>query len=213
MSFGLIVTFATAWIVSNSPALLGVFYNPETLSPTFLGWVLIFAPLAMVFGFFRMVAKASAGAVRTFFYVFSGVFGVSMSSLFIAYTGGSIAQVFLLTSAAFAGLSLWGYTTGKDLSAWGAFLLMGLIGLIGAMLLNIFIGSADFSFAISVIGVGIFAALTAYDTQKIKSDYLISIDSADSEWMDKAATMGAMSLYLDFINLFQFLLSLFGGDD
>ena len=167
----------------------------------------------MIFGFYGTVVKGSAASVRTFFYAFSALLGLSMSSIFIAYATGSIAQVFLLTSAAFAGLSLWGYTTGKDLSGWGSFLLMGLIGLIGAMILNIFIGSSAMQFAISVIGVGIFAGLTAYDTQKIKSDYIAYRHAADDDWMDKAATMGALSLYLDFINMFQMLLSLFGSDE
>lgn len=212
MSAGLIATFTTAWTVANTP-LIALFFNPETGGPNLLGWIAIFAPLVMIFGFLGFVSRGSAVAVRTFFYAFSAVIGVSMSSIFMIYAGSSIAQVFLLTSAAFAGLSLWGYTTGKDLSGWGSFLLMGLIGLIGAMIVNIFIGSSAFDFAINVIGVGIFAGLTAYDTQKIKSDYIVGRRSADSEWVQKAATLGALSLYLNFINMFQMLLSLLGDRD
>ena len=211
LSSGLLLTFLTAWMVANTDSLLYLFHNPENLAPTILGWIAIFAPLAMIFGLYGMVQKASASAVRVFFYAFSGILGISMSSIFLAYSGATIAQVFLLTSAGFAGLSLWGYTTGRDFSGMGAFLVMGLIGLIGAMILGIFIQSSAMDFAISVIGVGIFAGLTAYDTQRIKNEYLQYRNLSDVEWLNKAATMGAMSLYLDFVNMFQFLLSLLGG--
>ena len=210
MSMGLLVTFATAWIVAGNGSLNAVFYSPETGAPTIPGFIVIFAPLAMIFLFHGMIKKASANTVRGFFYLFSGMLGISMSAIFSIYANTSIAQVFLLTSAAFASLSLWGYTTGRDLTGMGAFLIMGLVGLIGAMIFNIFIGSEAMNFAISIIGVGIFAGLTAYDTQRIKSDYLAHRSSFDNAWLDKAATMGAMSLYLDFINMFQMLLSLIG---
>lgn len=209
MSTGLMVTFATAWVICNTPSLMAIFYNPEDLSPTLIGWIAIFSPILMIFGFNGAAAKGTASSVRNFFYVFSAVLGISMSSLFAAYTTASIAQVFLLTSISFAVLSLWGYTTGKDLSGWGSFLLMGLVGLIGAMVLNIFIGSSGLNFAIGVIGVGIFAALTAYDTQTIKASYLENKGIVED---DKMAILGAMSLYLNFINLFQMFMSLFGDD-
>ena len=137
--------------------------------------------------------------------------GLSLSFIFLAFTGMSIAQTFLVTSISFAGLSLWGYTTKKDISGWGAFLIMGLIGLIVASIVNIFLGSPALHFAISVIGVLIFAGLTAYDTQKIKATYLEHAHSGDSEWLGKAAIMGALTLYLDFINMFMFLLQIFGN--
>ena len=134
-----------------------------------------------------------------------------MSSIFIVFTGYSIAQVFLITSIAFAGLSLWGYTTKKDISGWGSFLIMGLIGIVVASIVNIFLGSPAIAFAVSILGVLIFAGLTAYDTQKIKTTYLQMAHSGDQEWLGKAAIMGALSLYLDFINMFMMLLSLFGN--
>ena len=134
-----------------------------------------------------------------------------LSSIFLVYTSVSIVQVFLITSIAFAGLSLYGYTTKKDLSGWGTFLVMGLIGLIVAMIVNIFLQSPAIMFAISAIGVLIFAGLTAYDTQKIKTTYLQMAHSGDQEWLGKAAIMGALSPYLDFINMSMMLLSLFGN--
>jgi FtsH-binding integral membrane protein len=137
--------------------------------------------------------------------------GLSISWIFAVFTGISITQTFLITSISFAGLSLWGYTTKKDISGWGSFLIMGLIGLIIASIVNIFLASPAIHFAISAIGVLIFAALTAYDTQKIKTDYLQHAHSMDSEWLGKSAIMGALKLYLDFINLFMFLLQFLGN--
>ena len=145
------------------------------------------------------------------FYAFAFVMGLSISSIFLVYTGASIIQVFLITSIAFAGLSIYGYTTKKDISGWGSFLIMGVIGLIAASIINIFLGSPAITFAISAIGVLIFAGLTAYDTQKIKNDYIAHAAHGDSEWLGKAAVMGAINLYLDFINMFMFLLQLFGN--
>lgn len=211
MSVGMAVTFAVAWAVGTSPALLGVFRNPETLQPNILGWIVMFAPLLMVFAFGAAINRLSAAGAQLFFYVFAAVMGLSLSWIFVAFTGFSIAQVFLITSIAFAGLSLWGYTTKKDISAWGSFLIMGVIGLVVASIVNIFLGSPAIMFAISVLGVLIFAGLTAYDTQKIKATYLEMAHTGDQEWLGKAAIMGALSLYLDFINMFMFLLHLFGS--
>ena len=137
--------------------------------------------------------------------------GLSIAWIFQAFTGVSIAQVFLVTSIAFAGLSLWGYTTKKDISGWGSFLIMGVIGLIAASIINLFLGSPAIMFAISVLGVLIFAALTAYDTQNIKNTYIAHASHGDQEWLAKAGIMGALSLYLNFINMFMMLLSLFGN--
>ncbi|PJI84999.1 hypothetical protein BC777_2993 [Yoonia maricola] len=211
MSVGMLLTFAVAWAVGTSPALLGVFRDPITLSPNILGWIVMFAPLGMIFMFGAMINRFSAAAAQTFFYVFAAVMGLSMAWIFVAFTGLSIANVFLITSIAFAGLSLYGYTTKKDISGWGTFLIMGVIGLIVAMVVNIFLQSPAIMFAISILGVLIFAGLTAYDTQKIKNDYIAHAAHGDQEWLAKSAIMGALNLYLDFINMFMFLLQLFGS--
>jgi FtsH-binding integral membrane protein len=211
MSVGMLITFAVAWAVGTSPDLLGLLRNPETLQPNILGWIVMFAPLAMVFGLSFGLNRMSAAAAQTFFYAFAAVMGLSMSWIFVAFTGFSIAQVFLITAIAFAGLSLWGYTTQKDVSGWGAFLIMGVIGLIVASIVNIFLGSPAIAFAISVLGVLIFAGLTAYDTQTIKNTYLEHAHRGDGEWLQKSAIMGALNLYLDFINLFMMLLTLLGN--
>ena len=211
MSVGMLITFAVAWAVGTSPALLAVFRDPVTLQPNILGWIVMFAPLAMVFGFGAMINRFSAAAAQTFFYAFAAVMGLSLSWIFVAFTGLSIANVFLITSIAFAGLSLYGYTTKKDLSGWGTFLVMGVIGLLVAMIVNLFLQSPAIMFAISILGVLIFAGLTAYDTQRIKSEYVAHAQHGDQEWLGKAAIMGALNLYLNFINMFMFLLQLFGS--
>ncbi len=211
MSVGMLVTAAVAWAVGSSPELLSIFRDPMTLQPNILGWIAMFLPLGMVFLFGGMINRLSAAGAQTFFYVFAAAMGLSISWIFAAFTGASIAQTFLATSAGFAGLSLWGYTTKRDLSGMGSFLMMGLIGLIIAMVINMFMSSGPLTFAISVIGVLIFAGLTAYDTQKIKTDYIMHAQSMDSEWLAKSAIMGALNLYLDFINLFMFLLQFLGN--
>jgi FtsH-binding integral membrane protein len=211
MSVGLLVTAGVAWAVGSSDALLSIFRDPITLSPNILGWVAMFLPLIMVFAFGAMINRLSAAGAQTFFYVFAAAMGLSISWIFAAFTGLSIAQTFLITSISFAGLSLWGYTTKRDISGWGAFLVMGLIGLIVAMIVNIFLQSPAIMFAVSIIGVLIFAGLTAYDTQKIKTDYIAHAHAMDEEWLAKSAIMGALNLYLDFINLFMFLLQFLGN--
>tara|TARA_R110002072_G_scaffold1176_8_gene9723 strand:- start:3460 stop:4236 length:777 start_codon:yes stop_codon:yes gene_type:complete len=224
MSIGMLITFAAAWAISG----LSVTSDPSAavaqlsqdkyltqlgyaLYASPLKWVVMFAPLAFVFGFSAMINKMSAATAQVVFYAFAAVMGISISSIFLVFTGYSIAQVFLITSIAFAGLSLWGYTTKKDISGWGSFLIMGVIGLVVASIVNIFLASSALMFAISAIGVLIFAGLTAYDTQKIKTEYLAHAHHGDAEWLGKAAIMGALSLYLDFINMFMMLLSLFGN--
>ncbi|NRP12748.1 Inner membrane protein YbhL [Aliiroseovarius sp. xm-m-379] len=211
MSVGLLLTAGVAWAVGSNDALLSIFRDPMTLSPNILGWIVMFAPLIMVFAFGAAINRLSAAGAQTFFYLFSAVMGLSMAWIFAAFTGISIAQTFLVTAIAFAGLSLYGYTTKRDLGPMGTFLMMGLIGIIIASIVNIFIGSPMIHFAVSVIGVLIFAGLTAYDTQKIKTDYLAHAHAMDSEWLAKSAIMGALSLYLDFINLFMFLLQFLGN--
>lgn len=224
MSVGMLITFAAAWAISglavttDPAAAVGQIGEGQYLtqigyalyaSP--LKWVVMFAPLAFVFGFGAAINKMSAATAQTVFYVFAAVMGISISSIFLVFTGYSIAQIFLITSIAFASLSLWGYTTQKDISGWGSFLIMGVIGLIVASIVNIFLGSPALMFAISAIGVLIFAGLTAYDTQRIKTEYLAHAHHGDTEWLGKAAIMGALSLYINFINMFMMLLQLFGN--
>ena len=205
MSLGMLVTGAVAYTVGTSEVLL------QQIFGTPLKWLVMFAPLIVVFAFGAMINRMSAAAAQAVFYGFAALMGLSISFIFAVYTGVSIAQTFLVTSIAFAGLSLYGYTTKKDLSGMGTFLLMGLIGLILASIVNIFLASSAVAFAISVIGVLIFAGLTAYDTQSIKNEYLQMAQHGDKEWLGKAAIMGALRLYLDFINMFMFLLQFLGN--
>jgi uncharacterized protein len=174
-----------------------------------LKWVIMLAPLAFVFFLSFRIYKMSVPAAQIAFWAFAGVMGLSLSSIFLVYTGQSITQVFFVTAAAFGGLSLYGYTTKRNLSAWGTFLFMGLIGVVIASLVNVFLQSSALQFAISVIGVLVFAGLTAYDTQRIKDGYSEVMGNATA--MAKGAVMGALNLYLDFINLFVMLLQLFGS--
>ncbi|MES2914444.1 MAG: Bax inhibitor-1/YccA family protein [Pseudomonadota bacterium] len=211
MSVAMVVTAGVAWAVGTSDALLAIFRDPETLRPNILGWVVMFAPLAMVFAFGALLNRMSAAAAQLFFYAFAAVMGLSLAWIFKVFTGVSIAQTFLITAIAFASLSLYGYVTKRDLSGMGTFLMMGLVGLLVAMVVNIFLASSALAFAISVIGVLIFAGLTAFDTQNIKNTYLQHATQGDAEWLAKSAIMGALNLYLDFINLFMFLLQFMGN--
>ncbi|MCL4168777.1 UNVERIFIED_CONTAM: hypothetical protein GTU68_032149 [Idotea baltica] len=171
----------------------------------------MFAPLVVVFGMGAMINRLSAGAAQLVFWGFSALMGLSISYIFAVYTGISIAQTFMVTAIAFAGLSIWGYTTKKDISGWGSFLIMGVIGLVLASIINIFLGSPAIQFAISGLGVLIFAGLTAYDTQRLKNEYIQMASHGESEWLAKSAIMGALSLYLNFLNMFMFLLQFMGG--
>ncbi|MFQ5626029.1 MAG: Bax inhibitor-1/YccA family protein [Methyloligellaceae bacterium] len=200
------VTFMMAVVQTAAGVQLTDFGNMLFNSP--LKWVVFLAPLGMVFFISARVGNMSVGGAQTAFWVFAALMGLSLASIFLVYAHGSIARVFFITAAAFGGLSLYGYTTKKDLSGWGSFLIMGLIGIIIAMPVNIFLASSALQFAISVIGVLIFSGLTAYDTQRIKEMYFAGDGAAV---MGKKAIMGALSLYLDFINLFMMLLSLFGS--
>ncbi len=211
MSVGLLVTAAAAWGIGTSPAMLSIFRDPATLQPNILGWAIMFAPLIMVFAFGAMLNRISAAGAQLFFYAFSAVMGISISWIFSVFTGVSIVQTFLVTAIAFAGLSLYGYTTKRNLSGLGTFLMMGLIGIIVASIVNIFLVSSALQFVISVLGVLIFAGLTAYDTQSIKNEYIDHARHMDEEWLGKSAIMGALRLYLDFINLFMFLLQFLGN--
>ena len=205
MAIAMLITGAVAYVVGNNNAMLSVIFG----SP--LKWVVMFAPLAVVFGLSATINKLSAGAAQLLFWAFSALVGLSISYIFAVYTGMSISQTFLVTAIAFSGLSIWGYTTKKDISAWGSFLMMGVIGLIVASIINIFMASAAMQFAVSSIGVQIFAGLTAYDTQRIKNDYIQMSRSGNTDWLAKSAIMGALSLYLNFLNMFMFLLSFMGN--
>ena len=209
MSVAMLVTAGVAWGVGTSDLLS--FLRTAEGGMTIFGWVIMFAPLVMVFAFGAMINKLSAAGAQLFFYTFAAVMGLSLAWIFKVFTGVSIAQTFLVTSIAFAGLSLYGYVTKRDLSGMGTFLMMGLIGLIVASIVNIFLGSGALAFAISAIGLLIFAGLTAFDTQRIKTDYIAHAQAMDQEWLAKSAIMGALNLYLNFINMFMFLLQFMGN--
>jgi uncharacterized protein len=174
-----------------------------------LRWVVMLAPLGFVLYLGFRLQQMSVGAAQVAFWLFAAVMGISLSSIFLVFTGQSITQIFFITAATFGALSLWGYTTKRDISGWGSFLFMGLVGVILASLVNIFLQSSGLQFAISVIGVLVFAGLTAYDTQRIKDGYLMI--RHDATMVAKSAIMGALNLYLDFINMFIMLLQLFGS--
>ena len=227
MSVGMLITAAAAWAmaglaVTSDPSATGIMIREgEYLSglgaaiyTSPLRWVVMFAPLAFVFfGWGALISRGSAAAVQLGFFAFAALMGVSMSSIFLVFTDYSIVQTFLVTAIAFAGLSLWGYTTKKDISGWGSFLIMGVIGLLVAMIVNMFLGSAPMMFAISALGVLIFAGLTAFYTQDIKNTYVAHAAHGDQEWLDKAAYDGALSLYISFLNMFQFLLMFMGNQE
>ena len=201
MATGLGLTGLTAYFVAITPSLFNAIYG------TPLYWVIALAPLGFVFYLSARLHKISFAKAQTVFWIFSGVMGLSMAYIFIAFTGARIARVFFITAGTFAGMSLYGYTTKKDLTGWGSFLFMGLIGIIIALIVNIFLQSGMLSFIISCVGVLVFVGLTAYDTQRIKEMYYAS---DHPEISGKKAIMGALKLYLDFINLFIMLLHLFG---
>ncbi|HEX2552405.1 MAG TPA: Bax inhibitor-1/YccA family protein [Microvirga sp.] len=174
-----------------------------------LKWVIVLAPLAFIFIFSARMERMSAASARIGFLAFAAVMGASLSTVLLVYTGASVVQVFFITAASFGALSLYGYTTRRSLSGFGSFLVMGLIGLMLAMIVNIFLASSALQFMISVVGVLIFAGLTAFDTQKLKEMYLYG--NFDTEAAAKVSIFGALTLYLDFINMFQFLLALVGN--
>lgn len=211
MASGVLLTGVIALLVSSNPALLATFFaqNAETgrWGPTILGWVAMLSPLALILVMNFGINKLSLGQLKAAFWVFAGLMGVSMSTIFLQYTGASIAQTFFVTAAGYGALSLYGYSTKRDLSAMGKFLIMGLIGILIAMLANFFFKSSALQLGINILGVLIFAGLTAYDTQRLKNMYYQLEGSA---FLGKAAVMGALTMYLNFINLFQFLLMFMG---
>jgi FtsH-binding integral membrane protein len=175
-----------------------------------LKYVLMFAPLAVVFLFSFQINRMQVSTAQIVFWVYSALVGASISVIFLIYTATSITQTFFVSAAAFAGLSLYGYTTKRSLSGFGSFLMMGLIGIMLAGIVNIFLHSSALQFAISSLGVLIFAGLTAYDTQRLKEEYIYGLNGADQTMVGRSAIMGALSLYLDFINIFMFLLQFMG---
>ncbi len=203
MASGVLLTGIVAMLFANSGMAEQLFTGGGILP-----WVIMLSPLAIVMAMSFGLNRMSTSTLQLLFWGFAGLMGLSMSTIFLVYTGTSIAQTFFAVTAAFLGLSLYGYTTKRDLSGFGTFLIMGVVGILVAMLLNMFFfKSPGLSMVISAIGVLIFAGLTAYDTQKIKSIYY---QVQGSEMLGKAAIMGALSLYLDFINMFQFLLAFMG---
>ena len=206
MASGVLLTGIVALLFAPYAGQILVNQAGTGMSP--IGWIVILAPLGFVFAMSFGVQRMRTSTLQMLFWGFAAVMGLSMSTLFLAYTGVSIAQTFFATAAAYLGLSLYGYTTKRDLSGMGTFLIMGVVGLLVAMLVNMFMHSTAMAMVISVIGVLLFAGLTAYDTQRIKSMYF---HVQGSEMMGKAVVMGALSLYLDFINMFQFLLSFMGN--
>jgi FtsH-binding integral membrane protein len=175
-----------------------------------LKWVFIFAPLVMVFVISFGINRLSPAAAQMLFWAFAALMGISLSSVFLVYTQTSIVRVFFITAATFGAISLYGYTTKRDLSGFGSFLMMGLVGIIIASVVNMFLGSTLLQFAVSVIGVLVFAGLTAWDTQRLKNDYIYGAGSMGGDVAQRSAIMGALSLYLNFINLFTLLLQLLG---
>ena len=214
MVSGLVVTGLVAWglfsasFVVESGQVVGVTSLGATLYGSPLKWVFMLAPLAFILALNFGINRMSFGTLQFVFFAFAAVMGVSMATIFANFSGESIARVFFITAGTFAAMSIWGYTTKRDLTKMGQFLIMGLIGIIIASLVNIFVGSSAIQFAVSVLGVVIFVGLTAYDTQRIKNDFLQF--RSHGEAVGKLAIMGAVSLYLDFINLFYMLLTLFG---
>lgn len=202
-----VVAFLTAqFAVDSATGGLSAFGAAIFQSP--LRWVVMLAPLGFVFALSAGVQRFSAGTAQLLFWAFAGIMGLSLGSIFLIYTAADITRVFFITAASFGALSLWGYTTKRDLTGMGSFMFMGLIGIILASLVNLFMRSSGLDFAISILGVLIFAGLTAYDTQRIKEIYVANMDGTAQT---KTAIMGALSLYLDFINLFLMLLRLLGS--
>ena len=210
MASGVLLTGIIALLVSSNAALMSVFFTEGAngrFGPTMLGWVAMLSPLAMVLVMNFGVNKLSETALKGTFWAYCALMGVSLSTIFLAYTGASIATTFFVSAASFGALSLYGYTTKKDLSAFGKFLFMGLVGIIIASIANMFLKSSGLDLAVSILGVLIFAGFTAYDTQRLKELYY---QVQGSDMAGKSAVLGALTLYLDFINLFLFLLRFMG---
>jgi FtsH-binding integral membrane protein len=207
MASGVLLTGIVATAMVYTGAVYALF-SPRTGGATPLAWLVMLAPLGIVFWLSFGINRMRASTAKALFWAYAGLLGASLSTVLIVYTASSVAQAFFATAAGFASLSLWGYTTKRDLSGWGSFLMVGLVGLIVAMFINVIWPSGPMGLAISAIGVLIFAGLTAYDTQAIKSMYFVV--GGTGEASEKTAVMGALKLYLDFINMFLFLLRFMG---
>jgi FtsH-binding integral membrane protein len=201
MALGLVITGLVAFGIASTPAL----YQPIFGTP--LKWAAMFAPLAFVFFLSFRIERMSLASARTAFFAFAAVMGVSMAAVFLSFTGASIARTFFIAASMFLGMSLWGYTTKRDLTGWSSFLFMGLIGVVVASIVNAFLGSTTLQLIVSFAGIIVFTGLTAWDTQRAKSDYFAFAGTSHAE---KLGIMGALSLYLNFVNLFQLLLTFFG---
>ena len=217
MASGLLLTGIVAFLIAHNPAVAELFYTtvrtPRGLAtaPTILGWIVMFAPLAFILVLSFGINRMSKTTAQAMFWLFAAVMGASMSNIFVIYTKSSIASTFFVCATMFAAMSLIGYTTKRDLTKMGSFMLMGLIGIILASLVNIFLASPAMAFVISVLGVVIFCGLTAWDTQRIKNDYIEFAYAEGTEEAGKRSVMDALALYLNFINLFQFLLQFMGA--
>jgi FtsH-binding integral membrane protein len=216
MASGLLLSGIVALLIASSPAIAELFYQrvmtPRGAAtiPTGLGMIAMFSPLALILVMMFGVNKLSKTAAQGIYWAFTGLMGISLANIFLVYTGASVSRVFFITAGTFAAMSIIGYTTQRDLTKMGSFLLMGLIGIILASVVNIFIGSTALQFAVSVIGVVIFVGLIAFDTQRIKNDYISHAYAEGTELAGKRTVFDALALYLNFINLFQLLMSLLG---
>jgi uncharacterized protein len=219
MAVGVALTGVVAWltfqfaVITTSTGALALTPFGQAIYGTPLTWILMLAPLGLVFFISFRINALSAGAARTLFFIYAASLGLSLSVIFLVYTHASITRVFFISAAAFGALSLWGYTTGRDLTAFGSFLIMGLFGIIIASLVNLLLTSSMLQFVVSVVGVLVFAGLTAWDTQRLKNDYIYGYASQGGDIAERAAITGALSLYLNFINLFTLLLQLLGQRD
>ena len=202
-----LITFKMSVVTNDAGSIIGLTQIGNAIYMSGLKWIVMLAPLGIVFYMSFGINKMTAAKAQTTFWIFAALMGLSLSSILLVYTGMSVTRVFFICSATFGAMSIYGYTTKRDLTKLGSFLMMGLIGIIIASIVNIFMKSSMMYFVISILGVLIFVGLTAYDTQKIKNMYSVS---DTGELMGKKAVMGALTLYLDFINLFIMLLRLFG---
>jgi FtsH-binding integral membrane protein len=216
MASGLVLTGIVAYLIANVPELQALFYQRvmtprgAVVQPTILAYAAMFAPLAFVMVLSFGINRLSKGAAQGLFWAFAAVMGASMAHIFLVFTGASVARAFFVTAGMFAAISLYGYTTKADLTRMGSFMMMGLFGIIIAGLVNMFIGSTALQFAISVLGVVVFTGLTAYDTQRIKSDYVQYAYAEGTDEAGKRSVMDALGLYLNFINLFQLMMQFMG---
>jgi FtsH-binding integral membrane protein len=216
MASGLLLTGIVAFLIAHNPDVASLFYQVvrtprgNSTVPTILGWAAMFAPLAFILVLSFGINRMSKTTAQALFWAFCAVMGASLSNIFAIYTGASIASTFFITAAMFGGISIYGYTTKADLTRMGSFMMMGLIGIILAGLVNMFLQSSALQFVISVVGVVVFVGLTAYDTQRIKADYLEHAYAEGTDEAGKRSVFDALGLYLNFVNLFQLLLQFMG---